>query len=674
MFPASMVKVTAVVMNRYASEVSEAILKVGALQLTEIEKAERILSELVKETKTSDEETKNHFSEIRKKSEDLLLKMGIKPEIPIKLEEYRLDPDDFSKEALILDEVREKLQSVLKRKERIEKEINLIESFGRDVSRFGIEHTALARGWESRWVDFSFGRVEIGKREQLEENVNPLGVAILWGITEAGFVYGTAVYLKRNREEVREKLKDSGWEEIGFPSDVKTREEASRFNEIVRLRKELEKLTGEFKEIKDRYSRRLFRIWVAARMRELLGAVEKYFAKTSKISIFSGWIPAYKLRELLDAIDRVTGGNCYIEWRNPTISEIVHSKVPVLVKNPKFMSPFQMLVTNYGAPSYKTIDPTPFMMVFYLIMFGLMFADACQGAIVALAGLLILKLFKPKRENFKNLFHLMIWCGGFSIIAGVLFGSYFGKQWISPVLFSMDEVVKGTAPGGKIINDIYDILGISVFFGLFILSVGIIFNWINSLLLRDWKGLIFSKGGLLGAWIFFGGIYSAYYMIKNDYKALPPGFQLLFLLVIPSFLFVFEKPFENILSGKARIKEGEAVSGGGIFTFFMEWGVKLLEVFSGYLSNSLSFMRIAGFGIAHVTLMDAFYEMADMVRGTGGIISSIIIMIFGNILVICLEGLSVGIQSLRLNYYEFFTKFYRTTGLVFKPITISREL
>ena len=99
----------------------------------------------------------------------------------------------------------------------------------------------------------------------------------------------------------------------------------------------------------------------------------------------------------------------------------------------------------------------------------------------------------------------------------------------------------------------------------------------------------------------------------------------------------------------------------------MDWLVNLLEVFSGYLSNTLSFMRVAGLGIAHASLMAAFKSMSAM---TTNPLFIILIMALGNALVIAIEGLSAGIQALRLNYYEFFTKFFTGKGVAYKPVNI----
>ena len=134
-------------------------------------------------------------------------------------------------------------------------------------------------------------------------------------------------------------------------------------------------------------------------------------------------------------------------------------------------------------------------------------------------------------------------------------------------------------------------------------------------------------------------------------------------LVAGIILVIIKVPVERIAEYKAtgeRIKAGKLV-----MDTFMETLVEGLEIFSGFLANTLSFMRVAGLGIAHVSLMTAFEDMADL---TGNIIFKILILILGNILVIALEGLSAGIQSLRLNYYEFFTKYFTGHGIAYEPV------
>ncbi|HRX16618.1 MAG TPA: V-type ATPase 116kDa subunit family protein, partial [Spirochaetota bacterium] len=118
------------------------------------------------------------------------------------------------------------------------------------------------------------------------------------------------------------------------------------------------------------------------------------------------------------------------------------------------------------------------------------------------------------------------------------------------------------------------------------------------------------------------------------------------------------------------IKSKKPFKIGIIADWLMDWIVELLELFSGYLSNTLSFLRIAGLGIAHVSLMNAFFQIA---ASSDSALVSLFVIIIGNILVIALEGLSAGIQSLRLNYYEFFSKYFRGSGKVYEPISLRQK-
>ena len=107
----------------------------------------------------------------------------------------------------------------------------------------------------------------------------------------------------------------------------------------------------------------------------------------------------------------------------------------------------------------------------------------------------------------------------------------------------------------------------------------------------------------------------------------------------------------------------------------MELLIEILEVFSGYLANTLSFLRVAGLGIAHVSLMQAFFTLAEMVGSDSMVkaVASAFLIVLGNVLVIALEGLSAWIQTVRLHYYEFFNKFLMGGGIAFRPINLAEK-
>jgi V/A-type H+-transporting ATPase subunit I len=156
-------------------------------------------------------------------------------------------------------------------------------------------------------------------------------------------------------------------------------------------------------------------------------------------------------------------------------------------------------------------------------------------------------------------------------------------------------------------------------------------------------------------------------MVGHNYKEFPPGIIMFVLVGLPSLLIFIKEPYHYLKHRSGH--SGEKFNPLTILNFLMQWIVELLEIFSGYLSNTLSFMRVAGLGIAHVCLMISFFTLAEMTSGIG----YVLILILGNILVIGLEGLTAGIQALRLNYYEFFTKFFHGTGKLYTPISLGNN-
>ncbi len=241
-------------------------------------------------------------------------------------------------------------------------------------------------------------------------------------------------------------------------------------------------------------------------------------------------------------------------------------------------------------------------------------------------------------------------------------------QWLPPLWFDYHGVISGHATEGSI-QDIYDILKITIYFGISVISLGLALNWINCIRRKKWFLLIFDKAGLLGGWMYGAGVYVAFYFTGHGFKDLPNTDLLFFLLGLPVIFLLVKPPLEFYLH--KRHGGSEEFTPFTIMDFFMEWIVEILEIFSGYLANTLSFMRVAGLGIAHVSLMTAFFTIAEMISPNNLFsIGPVLILIAGNLLVIVLEGLSAGIQSLRLNYYEFFSKYFNGTGRAYRPISL----
>ena len=129
------------------------------------------------------------------------------------------------------------------------------------------------------------------------------------------------------------------------------------------------------------------------------------------------------------------------------------------------------------------------------------------------------------------------------------------------------------------------------------------------------------------------------------------------LIIVPFLLIFFKKPLENILNKRKAMPEEK----GG---FFVETIFEMVDMLLSFASNTISFVRLSAFAINHVGLSMAFLILSDMTGGVG----KVIIMIVGNVLIIGLEGLIVGIQGLRLVYYELFSRFYSGDGIPYTPV------
>jgi V/A-type H+-transporting ATPase subunit I len=676
MFTSRMVKLLAVVLDRYTEKVTEVMLREGVIQFINIKEIDGEFYESLKEVDPS--QSTAVIAKMRGRIQTFLNTAGIIPDPPGEVDLVNRKPVDLEKERAELDRIADELKGFRERQRALWQEVLKIEDMKRHVKSSGINIPEGMLGSEYSFIETRFGKVPKKELETIKAGMKDWPNVLQTLGEENSYYIVFVIFMKRDRDKVVEVLQKTGWADMERPggSPKYTEDLVLEFEDKIRdLNREREELAVKAREYIEQKSERLNSMWVQLRIYELFGEVKSYFKKSARTVIFSGWLPVSKQRTLTQDIQDAAEGNCYLEWYEPEVKTRAgpdENGVPVLLNNPKLLSPFQMLVTNFGIPEYGTVDPTLFVVLTYLVMFGLMFADVGQGAVLALAGLVGMRVFKEKQETWRNLSKLIIWCGLSSIVSGFLFGSYFGMDLVRPVWFDFHGIISGHAQKQSYIMDLFDVLAISVYFGIAVISTGILFNWINLVKKRRWLELFFEKSGVVGGWFFGGGIYVTMYLISHKYQAMPDLIPLFLLVGLPAVLLFFKAPLYYLKERKIA-ETGFTVM--TLFDFVMHWIVELLEIFSGYLSNTLSFMRVAGLGIAHVSLMIAFSEIAGMVTGVGGPkFISILILVFGNVLVIGLEGLTAGVQALRLNYYEFFSKFFSGTGRLFNPVSLKSRV
>jgi V/A-type H+-transporting ATPase subunit I len=666
MFTTEMIQLFAVVLGKDSQRVTETLLREGVIQFintTEIDS--KILDNL---SEVNPQISPKEITDLRERIEGLLHTSGIIPTAPAETDLNHRVSADIEKEKKLLDQIDGERDSIRERQRAIQQEILKLEDIRRQVELYGIGLSDLPLKTQHSFLNIRTGRIPTSNTKRLEAGLRDfpsLNVALG---QEDNMTHYLLISMKRDNEQINNVLHSAGWMKIELPEELKSVKE-DVFKELnVKLKAltdEQKKLEKTVNELLTKHKEHFRQTWVNLRITELLYTIQTNYKSSSRTVIFTGWLPSSKKERLMKQIQKACNGRCYLEWHEPENKETIENEVPVQFNNPKMLAPFEMLVSNFGVPQYGTIDPTPFVMPLYLSMFGLMFADVGQGLVLVILGVLGSLSFKanPDKRNFYTLSWLIIWCGLSSVIFGALFGSYFGFALFRPLWFDFHGIVSGHSAGNSVINDIFDILSITIFFGISVILLGLLFNWINLIRTQKIMELFFDKGGIIGGWIYTGGIYVAYYMIKHSYKGLPDGTNLFLLVGLPSLLLFIKEPCHYF-----KHQANERFNPLIILNFIMQWLVELLEIFSGYLANTLSFMRVAGLGIAHVSLMISFFTIAEM---TSSGIASVVVLILGNALVIGLEGLSAGVQALRLSYYEFFTKFFHGTGKLYTPISLN---
>lgn len=348
------------------------------------------------------------------------------------------------------------------------------------------------------------------------------------------------------------------------------------------------------------------------------------FLETAETVFLEGWVPATRLESVQKAVEQVT--HVYdLSARDPEEGE----DVPTELQNNKTVSQFEGITNMFSVPSYGGYDPNAVMAPWYWVIFGLMMGDAGYGLMMVVLISIVKKLMKPKGDTAK-LINVLLYSSVTTILCGVLFGSYFGETW-HPLLFSpLDDPVK-----------------------MLIVTLGI---------------------GV--AHIFTGLIVQIVNQIKAGHVLDAVFDQVSWMLVISGICLIFLKPARTagivlaavgaviILCTAGRAKKGVVgkITGGLVGLY----GI------TNYLSDILSYSRILALSLATGVVGMVMNMLAGMIQGSViGFILSLLIYIVGHVFNLVLGLLSAYVHDCRLQYIEFYGKFYEGSGRLFKPLSIN---
>ena len=321
---------------------------------------------------------------------------------------------------------------------------------------------------------------------------------------------------------------------------------------------------------------------------------------------------------------------------------------PTKLKNPKLFKPFEMYVQMYGLPSHDEMDPTVFVGLTYSFIFGAMFGDVGQGLLLLIGGGL---LYYFKRIPLAG---IVATAGIFSTIFGFMFGSIFGFEdiidavWLRPI-----EHMTMLPFVGKL-NTVFVV---AVAFGMGIIILAMILHIINAFRCHDLGDAWFDVNGVAGL-VFYASIVVTIVLFMTGHKT-PGGIVMAVMFGVPLLVILFKEPLTKKIEKRAeKMEESKAM-------FLVQGFFELFETMLSYFSNTLSFVRIGAFAVSHAAMMEVVLMLAGVEKGN----PNWIVVILGNLFVCGMEGLIVGIQVLRLEYYEMFSRFYKGSGRAFDPYT-----
>jgi len=381
------------------------------------------------------------------------------------------------------------------------------------------------------------------------------------------------------------------------------------------------------------------------------GALAEAIARFGRLHytyLILGWVPTQQVDRLRRELG-VVSDDVLIEVRPLDRQGSGENGVPTALHNPPFLQGFQQLVTNYGAPRYDEIDPTPLLAVTFPLIFGVMFGDVGHGLVLTLLGLLLTSGRVRSLRGSHALGLLVAVCGVTSIGFGFLYGSVLGMEHLVPPLWL------------RPLDNVTGILTMAMAIGVLLLNVGFACNLVNAWLRRDWGRLLFGPSGLAGILLYWS-------LIGLVARSLVRGLQLNSSVVLGAALLggmgvTLSGLLERLLRGEQPLFEG------GVGAYVAQALFELFETVISFMSNSLSYVRMGAFAVAHGGLSAVVFILAGLLSPSQGF-GYWLVVAFGSVVIVGFEGLIVAIQTMRLEYYEFFSKFFTGGGLPYRPLTL----
>lgn len=466
--------------------------------------------------------------------------------------------------------------------------------------------------------------------------------------TEA--TYLTVFCLKSDAHQVEEALRSSGfarpaqlWPQA--PAQAKAEMEA----EIGKQKQRITEIEQELVSLSEnRESLRLLADYyrVRADKYEVLGQLPQ----SERTFFISGYVPEKQVARVRKALEGKY--DCVIDVEEVKEDE----EAPVLLENNRFAECAEGILQSYGLPKKGEIDPTSIMAVFYVILFGLMLSDAAYGAIVSIVCGIVIWKFPRMESSMRKSLQLFFWCGLSTLFWGVMFGGYFGDvvNVVSKTFFGNEVAIPAVwfAP----LDDPMKLLVFSMLLGLIHLFMGLGIK--GYICLRDKRYLDFFCDVVLWFMLLVGLLIM---LLPSDIFASIAQMQIIFPPVVNAlgkWLAILGAVGIVLMSGRSSKNFGVRIALGAYDLYNV----------TGWLSDILSYSRLLALGLATGVIAQVVNQMGSMMGNSiPGAILFIVVFIIGHIFNIAVNLLGAYVHTNRLQYVEFFGKFYEGGGREFNP-------
>lgn len=295
------------------------------------------------------------------------------------------------------------------------------------------------------------------------------------------------------------------------------------------------------------------------------------------------------------------------------------------------------LVDTYGTVPYRDVDPSPLAGIAYVVMFGIMFGDVGHGAVLLLVGLLLRTGWIKRLDKLKRVWLFVAGAGLAAMVFGVLYGEAFGPTGLVPVVWlsPLEQPVPLLIAG--------------IVFGAGLLAISYLLGTINRVREGGWGYALYARTGVAGSLLFVAvGL-----LVLGIVQSLEPFIVVAIVLATTALVFIFIGLF---------------VDAGGHATGVFQASIELFDTVIRLGSNVISFARLAAFGLTHAALLTVVWQGTQAFWTPGwGYVAAVVLFVVGNVLTFALEALVSGVQALRLEYYEIFSRIFEEEGRPFHP-------